>query len=178
VKHKVLKKQGNSRLCAVCGTENPFGFESRFYETDQNEVVGIFKTKELQQSFPGRVHGGIISAMLDEGIGRSIWITEPDSWAVTVELNIKYKEPIPLDKTLICVGRVTRNTRRLFEGSGEIILEDGTVAVEATGKFWKMPPDQIGMDTSTDWWILDEEDPTEIEIPEPPKKEKSFMGTK
>lgn len=164
MKYKIVKQQGNSRLCAVCGIENPFGFDARFYETDTDEVIGVFKTKTLQQSFPTRVHGGVISAIMDECIGRAIWVMEPDVWAVTVEMSLRYKKPIPLDSTLKCIGRITRNTRKIFEGSGEIFLEDGSVAIEATAKYWKVAPEEIDMDLEGEWFDLDEELPFEIEI--------------
>ena len=54
--YKIVRKQGNARQCAVCGIDNEFGFDARFYETDTDEVICIFKTKEKQQSFPDRVH--------------------------------------------------------------------------------------------------------------------------
>lgn len=166
MKYKVTKKQENSKLCAVCGIENPFGFETRYYETDTNEVIGIFKTKQMQQSFPGRVHGGVISAILDETIGRAIWLYEPEAWAVTVELTLRYKQPVPLNTTLKCIGRLTRNSRKIFEGTGEILLEDGTVAIEGYGKYWKMKAEQVDADRMVDegWWVLSEDDPEEIEI--------------
>ena len=69
--YKIVRKQGNARQCAVCGIDNEFGFDARFYETDTDEVICIFKTKEKQQSFPDRVHGGVISAVVDEAIRRA-----------------------------------------------------------------------------------------------------------
>lgn len=62
---------------------------------------------------------------------------------VTVELSLKYRKPVPLDIPLKVVGRITRSTHRIFEGSGEILLEDGTVAVEAQGRYLKMPIEKI-----------------------------------
>lgn len=171
MKTKVIKKQGNSDKCVACGVDNPFGFNARFYETDSHECVAIFNTKELQQSFPGRVHGGVITAMLDETIGRAMWIDEPDNWAVTVELDTKYLVPVPLNTELKCVGRVTRNTRRIFEGTGEVLLPDGTILCEAWGKYWKMSADECGIDISEgsgEWFHLgpEERDPVEIELPD------------
>lgn len=165
MKYKILNKQKNSKMCVVCGTENPFGFDARFYETDNHEVIGVFRTKEEQQSYPTRVHGGVISAMLDETIGRVLWIDEPDAWAVTVELSLRYKKPVPLNiENLKCVGRITRNTRKIFEGTGEIYLPDGTVAIEAHGKYWRMNPDEIDADDDILWFESEDDTPDEIEV--------------
>lgn len=164
--HKVIRKQNNSDRCIICGEKNPFSMNARFYELDNNELVGIFKTKDLQQSFPGRVHGGMIVAMLDETIGRALWIDQPGTWAVTVELNVKYKKSIPTNATVKAIGRITKDSRKLFEGTGEVVLEDGQVAAEAWAKYMKVPLDQATDDefVESQWFYLKEDDPTELDI--------------
>ncbi|MCG8481943.1 MAG: PaaI family thioesterase, partial [Clostridia bacterium] len=111
MKHKVTKRQYNSRMCLVCGMENELGLKTRFYETENGELVGLFMPKEEFQSYPERLHGGISSAILDEIIGRAVNIEEPDVWGVTVELNLKFKKPVPLDKEIKAIGRITKSNR-------------------------------------------------------------------
>ena len=77
------------------------------------------------------------SAILDETIGRAILLLQPDAWGVTVEFSVRFRRPLPLDEDIRCLARITRDRSRLFEGSGEILLADGTVAVEATGQYLK-----------------------------------------
>lgn len=141
--HKVMKKQENARQCFACGVDNPMGLKAFFYEMDNGELVALFRPLQEHQSYPGRLHGGVSAAILDETIGRAMMIEEPQMWGVTVELELKYKKPVPLDVPLKVVGRITKNTRRIFEGTGEILLEDGTVAVTAQGKYIKMSIDKI-----------------------------------
>lgn len=143
MKHKVIKKQPNSRMCLVCGIDNKLGLKASFYELDNNELVAIFKPVNEHQSYPERLHGGISATILDETLGRAISIEEETIWGVTVELNIKYKKPVPLDQELKVVAKVTRNTSRMFEGEGKIILANGDIAVTATGKYIKMSLDKI-----------------------------------
>lgn len=167
MKYKVLKRQYNGRMCLVCGLENEFGLKARFYELENDELVGLFMPGEEHQSYPGRLHGGIASAILDETIGRAVNIKEPDVWGVTVELTLKYKKVVALDKEVKVVGRITKSNRKLFEGTGEIILENGEVAVEAYGKYMKMPVDKITEYDfiGNDWREDDRVDETkEIEI--------------
>ena len=71
MKYKVLKKQNVGKMCFVCGTENNLGLKTDFYELENGELVGICKFKEGHQSFPGRGHGGVSAALLDETIGRA-----------------------------------------------------------------------------------------------------------
>lgn len=167
MKQKILKKQQNSRKCLVCGLKNDFGLKASFYETDQDEVIAIFKPLEEHQSYPGRLHGGIAGAILDETIGRAIMCKDDKLWGVTVELNLKYKKPVPLDEELRVVGRITKDSKRLFEGTGEIVLPNGDIAVTASGKYMKMPIDKIAdFDTEEQEWriVPSDHEPTEIEI--------------
>ena len=114
MKYKVVKKQDISKYCFVCGTDNDESLKTKFYELENDELLSISTPTPTHQSYPDRVHGGIVSSVLDEAIGRAIMIPEPDAWGVTVELNVKYKKPVPLDKPIRTIARITRNTRLLF----------------------------------------------------------------
>ena len=89
----------------------------------------------------------------------------PDAWGVTAEITLRFRRPVPLGGEMRCRARVTRDTRRLFEGSGEIVLEDGSVAVEARGKYVKMPIGTIaeGFDGS-EWFADERERPERVDL--------------
>ena len=63
---KVTSKQRNSKMCMICGLENEYGLRAPFYNMEDGSVMTLFKYREQHQSYPGRVHGGLITAMLDE----------------------------------------------------------------------------------------------------------------
>ena len=168
MKYKVVKKQDISKYCFVCGTDNDESLKTKFYELENDELLSISTPTPTHQSYPDRVHGGIVSSVLDEAIGRAIMIPEPDAWGVTVELNVKYKKPVPLDKPIRTIARITRNTRLLFEGTGEIILEDGSVAAEGHAKYVKIKIEKLVKDMGDDDTLMMEdtsEAPSEVEIP-------------
>jgi uncharacterized protein (TIGR00369 family) len=166
MQRKVTAAQNVSRMCLVCGTENAAGLHARFFELDDGELVGVFRPAREHQGYPGRLHGGIASAILDETIGRAINSGAADVWGVTVELTVRYRRPVPLDEELRVVGRITRDSSRLFEGSGEILLADGEPAVEAHGKYLKMPIERIAEgDFDTNDWAADPRPaPDEIDV--------------
>ncbi len=167
MKYRVVRKQENSKLCIVCGLKNDLGLKSNFYELENNEIIAVFTPKEEHQSYPGRLHGGIASAILDETIGRAMLMMDENTWGVTVELSLKYLKPIPLDEELRVVGRITLDRKRVFEGTGEILLSNGDVAVSAYGKYLKMPIDKISETGMNDleWQVLDSnDDPLEVEL--------------
>jgi hypothetical protein len=73
-----------------------------------------------------------------------------------VEFTVKFRRPVPLDGEIKAVGRNTRDSSRIFEGTGEIVLDDGTVAAEAQGKYLKMPIGEIASEDFSDSdWFLD-----------------------
>ncbi len=146
-----MNKQPNSYHCFICGVKNVAGVQVAFYETTDPdgtpEVFARFTAREVHQGYPGRMHGGVATGILDETIGRAINIgageAAPQFWGVTVEIALRFQQPVPLGVELTARGRITQTNRRLFEGTGELYLPDGTVAVTATGKYIKMTLDGI-----------------------------------
>ena len=70
---KVVGKQRNSRMCFICGMDNPIGLHAQFYNMEDGSVISPVTFREEHQSFPGRVHGGLIATMLDELGLRALW---------------------------------------------------------------------------------------------------------
>lgn len=164
---KVTVKQPNSNECFVCGLNNDKGLQAFFYETDTREVVAVFTPHELHQSYPGRVHGGIAACILDEAMGRAIQIGQPDVWGVTAELSLAYKKPLPYEVQLKCVGRITHESRLLFEAEGEILTPEGEIAVTAKGRYVKLPMERIadGFGSDGEWKVhLNINDPELFDI--------------
>ncbi len=143
MRQRVTAKQENSRMCLVCGLKNQFGLKASFYELENEELLAIFRPSEEHQSYPGRLHGGIATAILDETIGRAILIKDRNVWGVTINFSLRFRQPVPLDEEIRVIGRIDHIATRFFEGSGEILLPDGSVAVEGKGKFIKLPLDGI-----------------------------------
>lgn len=153
---RVRAAQNISRMCMVCGTENAAGLHARFLELEDGDLAGVFTPRQEHQGYPGRLHGGIASTILDETIGRAINMTDPEAWGVTVELTVRYRKPVPLNGEIVARGRITRDSGRLFEGTGEITLPDGTVAVEAKGRYLRLPIDQIAEGDFNEQWFSDD----------------------
>jgi len=167
MKHTVKAKQNNSQKCFVCGLDNDFGLKASFFEIDNDELVAIFTPSDLHQGYPGRLHGGLASTILDETIGRAILIKDQNIWGVTLELNVKFRKPIPLNQNLKVVARLTEENSRTFKGTGEIILENGDKAISAEGRYFKLSLDKITDKefTEDEWFNLPEEnDPKEIDF--------------
>lgn len=171
MKRTVKAKQKNSRMCFICGLQNPAGLRAALYELQSGEVVALFRPSAQHQGYPGRLHGGIAGAILDETIGRAIMSAAADEvWGVTVEFTARYRKPVPLGVELRAVGRIVKDSPRFFEGTGEILLPDGTVAVEGRGRYLRLPIGRIADSYAEDedWRVVaSPDDPAAIAVEGP-----------
>jgi acyl-coenzyme A thioesterase PaaI-like protein len=146
-----MEKQPNSRMCFVCGIENPIGLKLSFYTDDQGRTIAYFRPHQEHQGFPGQLHGGIISTLLDETMGRVL--TQQEVWAMTGHLEIRFRKPVPLDQELTIMGELTRDRLRVYEARGQIQLADGSVLVEGTGVYFRIPDEAVEQARSAlDFW--------------------------
>ena len=136
-----MEKQPNSRMCFLCGLENPIGLKLKFYTDDDGRCIAHFRPSPEHQGYPGHLHGGIVSALLDETMGR---VSAPlNKWAMTARLEIKFRQPVPLDQELTIIGELTRDRSRAYEARGEIQLPDGTTLIEGSGMYVYVPDDLV-----------------------------------
>ena len=167
LKQHVRRKQQNSKMCLVCGLKNPYGLKASFFELENGELVCIFVPTDVHQGYPHRLHGGITTALLDETVGRAIMGRHEDTmWGVTVEFSTRFKRPIPLNTELRVVGRITKESDRFFEGTGELLLPDGEVAATGAGKYMKLPLEKIAdFDPAEQEWrvVKSDRDPETID---------------
>jgi len=133
-----MKRQPNSRLCFVCGMENPIGLKVVFGEEDKR-VWAKFTPREEHQGFPGILHGGLTGALLDEAMGRCLMVGGEERWMVSARLEVRYKKPIPIGEPLTVMGEVVQDRGRLIETQGEIRLKDWSLAAEAKGTYMRVP---------------------------------------
>ncbi len=155
---KVVRLQNVSHRCIVCGIHNEASFKTQFAECADGTLIGVPDVKDHHQSYPNRMHGGVISALIDEVVGRAVQIAEPDTWGVTGTLSVRYIRPVPLDRQIYVTGKITRCNRLMFEGEGGVYLAaTGELLASGTAKYMKLPvgeiADAVFMHTE---WVKDE----------------------
>jgi len=127
-----MKELRDNQRCYVCGTENTEGLGVHFeIDHDARSISARFTPREVHQGFEGIVHGGVLSALLDEAMAKlSVALGIP---AVTAEMTVKFKAPTAPGEELLIIGRLLEETRRLVRAEARV--ERGPVLVaEATGK--------------------------------------------
>jgi len=170
MKYKVLDKQNSSPDCMICGIKNPFSPKMKFYicEGEPKFLIGVINGDDCHQGYPNRMHGGIISAALDETLGRAIQIDETDSWGVTVELKVMFRKPVPLHEDLYCITSIDSVNSRMFSGTAKLVDRKGVVLATAEGKYIRLSAEVIaaGGHTPDNWFYDDTPVPEYIEIGE------------
>jgi acyl-coenzyme A thioesterase PaaI-like protein len=152
------KKQPNSRHCFVCGLENPFGLQLKFYESAPGEVTAEYTAPDHYQGYPGVVHGGIVAAMLDEVTGRAHMGGDPPRFMYTARLEIRYRKNVPVGQPLRLVGRAGKSKRRSAVSTGTIYDGDGNILAEADALMVDVPEDVISqVDLETLGWKVYED---------------------
>ena len=113
---KVISKQRNSKMCIICGLDNKYGLRAPFYNMEDGSVMTKFQYREEHQSYPGRVHGGLITAMLDEMGLRALWAKKQneEEFGVTISLDTKYRKPVPYKQDLIGKGILVKENSKLI----------------------------------------------------------------
>lgn len=127
-----MRKQPNSRMCFLCGLENPVGLKLAFYEDREAGQVRVeCSVPDEYQGYPGVVHGGIIAALLDEVAGRAVMIEGGDeNLMATLRLTVRYRRPTPTETPLTVAGWVEQGGESRARVAGEVRLGDGTVTAE------------------------------------------------
>ena len=140
----IQTKQPNSRMCFICGVENPVGLKLRIYETGPGQVETVFTAPDHYQGYPGVLHGGIAASLLDELAGRS-HMGAPSSprFMFTAKLKVRYRRNIPTGKKLKIIGRAGKTRGRMAEAWAGIYDENGDLLAEANSLYIDVPGEQI-----------------------------------
>ncbi len=146
---KVISKQRNSRMCIVCGMDNPVGFRAQFYNMEDGSVMTPFRYRSEHQSFPQRVHGGLIATMLDEMGLRAMWAKgSEDVFGVTMSMEVKYRKPVPYEEDLLGRGIVVKDTPKFSVITSEIFDRRGILLANAELKYMKLEVGRIAQDVN------------------------------
>lgn len=126
-----------SDSCFVCGEVNPFGLKVRFRVVgDEVQVATVVDPRF--EGYPGHVHGGVVTALLDETIGWACSVAVRRLF-YTAEITVRFSRPVPAGVPILVRGRFLERRRRLLRGEGHIEDGEGTVLVKAEGSFFPVP---------------------------------------
>jgi acyl-coenzyme A thioesterase PaaI-like protein len=102
----------------------------------------VFQPGRAFESYPGVVHGGVISAVCDETMGNLLVLRGGRS-AFTVSLRLRYLSPLAVDREYRCVARMRAGAGDaqlpqlppLLHATADVLDERGALLVAATGTY-------------------------------------------
>jgi uncharacterized protein (TIGR00369 family) len=130
--------------CLICGQKNQFGAKVTWMQTKEGVECEYIGKKE-HVSYKGIIHGGVITALLDECIGWAVAI-DNKLMCVTGELKVRFVKPFSPGNKAIVQGFASADQtdeKRGFRGNGHIIDQDGGIYAKAEGTFFPLPEEML-----------------------------------
>jgi uncharacterized protein (TIGR00369 family) len=137
---KILKLDPNlTNHCFGCGASNPSGMKLSFdLDFDAARTRGSFTLGPNYAGGGGFAHGGIIAVVLDEAMGKLSRLTEEK--AVTAEMHIEFKRPVPIGKNIVVEGWQEEEKGRNRFRVAEIRDQQGNLLARGKGRFVVVQP--------------------------------------
>ncbi|MEW6003056.1 MAG: PaaI family thioesterase [Nitrospirota bacterium] len=121
----------DDNYCFICGEKNPFGLKLRF-SLHEGRATVEFTPEKPHQGYKDIVHGGIISALIDEAMVKALLLQGIP--AITAEINVRFKNPLLIGESVLVEGTVIKINRRIAETYGTVRKSDGTLIAEGNAK--------------------------------------------
>ncbi|UCB52951.1 MAG: PaaI family thioesterase [Candidatus Zixiibacteriota bacterium] len=118
--------------CFVCGDKNPIGLNVPFYVKD-NQVVAEYTAGRHFEGYKDVLHGGILSALLDEVMIRAVLAL--DIYCVTSEITVKFRKMVKTGAKLSLKGRLVEDKGRILTAKGKITNQNDQVVAEGEATF-------------------------------------------
>jgi uncharacterized protein (TIGR00369 family) len=119
--------------CFGCGEANRTGLRLKFFVDEEQRVICHTRLAKRFEGPPGHVHGGIIATMLDEAMSKAN--RAHDVVAMTRQMEVEYLRPVPLQHTIMLIGRRASHDGRKNYCEAEIVNEKGTVLARGKALF-------------------------------------------
>ncbi len=117
--------------CFVCGRANPIGLRLSFdLDIAKRTVRTVFDPKREHQGWTGRLHGGILTAVLDEVMVNAAYLS--DMPAVTGDMTVRFRAPLDTQQRLYFEGRITEERAKFLKAAGVCRTAGGAVVAEST----------------------------------------------
>jgi acyl-coenzyme A thioesterase PaaI-like protein len=122
--------------CFVCGRESYKGLKLDFSAKDDSNITATFLLDGAFEGYPGMLHGGILSSILDGAMGHCIFAK--GQTPVTVEITTRFRHPVIVNEQAVVSARITETSYPLYILKAEIV-QNGQIKATAKGKYFDQP---------------------------------------
>jgi acyl-coenzyme A thioesterase PaaI-like protein len=121
--------------CFVCGDKNDIGLRVVFFHEGGKARAEYIPTPEFE-GYKEILHGGIISALLDEVMIKSI--IAKGIFTLTSRIDIRFKNSARTGEKLLLEGWIKENRKRLILTEGKAFKQGGKVIAVAQGTYFRV----------------------------------------
>ncbi len=126
------------RQCFGCGPDNPHGLHASFpFDLETGEVRFTYTPLAHLQGAPGYVHGGVLSALLDEGQGALCF--HAGYLPMTDQLHLKYHLATPIDRDFVVRCWISAVRKRRLYTRATLSAPSGELLVSSSAAFYILP---------------------------------------
>ncbi|MCK9997154.1 MAG: PaaI family thioesterase [Candidatus Krumholzibacteria bacterium] len=125
--------------CWVCSSANESGLAVEFQEDGLGGVEGRFPCPKEYTGYPGLLHGGVTSALLDGAMTNCLMALGTPG--VTADLQVRFLRPVLIGKPVTVRAWLDRS-RGPVSILGAELRQDGEILATAVGKFMNHPDDK------------------------------------
>jgi acyl-coenzyme A thioesterase PaaI-like protein len=128
---EVTKKQAHPD-CIGCSPENSSGLGLEFVIRDDRGVQAEFACSRVYQGYPGYLHGGISSLLLDSAMANCLFAHQKS--ALTSRLIVRFLLPVAIDQPAVVKAWIREYEPPLYVLEAEL-EQNGQPLVKASAKF-------------------------------------------
>ncbi len=104
--------------CFACRSEQAGGLGLRFVADGRGGVVAEFPCRPNYQGYPDRLHGGIISMLLDAAMTHCLFANHVRGY--TVRLALRFHRPVNIGESATIYASLTQSRPPLYYLTGEV----------------------------------------------------------
>lgn len=112
--------------CFVCGKANPIGLKLDFSYDESGAAFATLAIDEVFAGYPGVIHGGILSTLLDEVMAKAV--IHHGKTAVTARMSVAYRRFLRSGQTVTIKGWITKAKSRTLTTAATISDKSGIYA--------------------------------------------------
>jgi acyl-coenzyme A thioesterase PaaI-like protein len=118
--------------CIGCGLNHASGLGLEFAVRDDGGVQAEFACSRIYQGYPGYLHGGVSSLLLDSAMANCLFAHQKSG--VTARLIVRFQLPVAIDQPAAVKAWIREYEPPLYVLEAEI-EQKGQVLVKASAKF-------------------------------------------
>jgi acyl-coenzyme A thioesterase PaaI-like protein len=130
--------------CFVCGQDNPCGLRLKFERGADGISKATWTPDSTWEGFRGVVHGGVVGTVLDEAMSKAV--AGSGAEAMTAELRVRFRRPVPSGGALLIRGWIVARRRRVIETEAAVTAPDGTEHAHAWARFFALADSERSAD--------------------------------